>query len=206
MPRPAVLKEAAHGHLVQAGLRAFMKNGFNGTGVRDIVQAAKVPNGSFYYHFESKEALAAAVVDRYAALTSQKRTELLMGDPSLPPLQRLHAYFEKYLEYSTIAGFRQGCLLGALTLEIANVSPAVRERIRVAFDHWESMIGEVLEEAASRGDLPPGSSARAMAAFIVNSWEGALLRMKAEQTAEPLRLFIDTLFSMLLPQRTGAMA
>lgn len=202
MPRPAVLKEAAHGQLVQAGLRAFMKTGFNGTGVRDIVQAAKVPNGSFYYHFESKEALAAAVVDRYAELTSLKRTELLMGDPSMPPLQRLRGYFEKYLEYSSVAGFRQGCLLGALTLEIANASPAVRERIRAAFANWERMIGDVLDDAASRGDLPPGLTAREVAAFVVNSWEGALLRMKAEQSAEPLKLFIHMLFHMLTPTRT----
>ncbi|WP_063826889.1 TetR/AcrR family transcriptional regulator [Cupriavidus sp. WS] len=198
MPRPPLLKEAAHSHLVRAGLRAFMKDGFNGTGVRDIVQAAKVPNGSFYYYFESKEALAAAVVDLYSELTARKRTELLVGDRSLPPLVRVRNYLEQYVEYSGIAGFRQGCLLGALTLEIGNASPAVRERIREAFRKWEAMLLEVFEEAEARGDLPAGLGAAQAAAFTLNGWEGALVRMKAERSVEPLRLFVDTLFKVVL--------
>ncbi|WP_280151765.1 TetR/AcrR family transcriptional regulator [Piscinibacter sp. XHJ-5] len=198
MPRPIFLKETAQKQLIQAGLRAFIRQGFNGAGVRDILQAAKVPSGSFYYYFDSKEALAAAVVDRYAELSRQKRASLLLGDPSVSPLKRLRNYFEAYVHFSGLAQFRQGCLLGALTLEIANASPLVMERIRVAFSEWERMLEEVLAEAANQGQLPPGLAARELSAFIVIGWEGALLRMKAEQSEKPLRLFIDTLFQGIL--------
>lgn len=198
MPRPAALKETAQNQLIQAGLRTFIKQGFNSAGVREIVHAAKVPSGSFYYYFDSKEALAAAVVDRYAEFSRRKRANLLMGDLSLPPLRRLRNYFEVYVHYSSVAQFRQGCLLGALTLEISNVSPLVRERIRAAFSEWERMLEQVLAEAESLGDLPAGLFAKELSAFVLNGWEGALLRMKAEQSEEPLRLFIDMLFQRIL--------
>ncbi len=60
MPRPNVREK-----IVDAGLRVLIEKGFNGCGVQDITAAAGVPKGSFYNHFESKEALGAEVVERY---------------------------------------------------------------------------------------------------------------------------------------------
>lgn len=51
--------------LLDAGVEAFHRRGFNGCGVQEITEAAGVPKGSFYNHFASKEALGAAVLDRY---------------------------------------------------------------------------------------------------------------------------------------------
>ena len=51
--------------LLDAGVQTFSKSGFNGCSVQDITEAAGVPKGSFYNHFESKEALGAAALDHY---------------------------------------------------------------------------------------------------------------------------------------------
>ena len=53
--------------IVQAGLKCLVEKGFNGVGVQDITTTAGVPKGSFYNHFESKEALGAEIVERYGA-------------------------------------------------------------------------------------------------------------------------------------------
>ena len=60
MARPNVRER-----LLDAGVEIFHRCGFNGCGVQEITEAAGVPKGSFYNHFASKEALGAAVLDRY---------------------------------------------------------------------------------------------------------------------------------------------
>jgi TetR/AcrR family transcriptional regulator, transcriptional repressor for nem operon len=59
MPRPSAREE-----IVQAGLKCLVEKGFNAVGVQDITDAAGVPKGSFYNHFESKEALGVEIVER----------------------------------------------------------------------------------------------------------------------------------------------
>lgn len=60
MPKPNVREQ-----LMEAGLRTLHSQGFNGCAVQDITQAAGVPKGSFYNHFESKEALALAALEMF---------------------------------------------------------------------------------------------------------------------------------------------
>ncbi len=184
--------------LIDAGLKAFLRAGYSDTGIKDIVDAADVPKGSFYYYFDSKEAFAAAVVDRYAELNGERRHALLLGDRRTAPLKRLRSYFEGYAGLLKDAGYVGGCLLGNLSAEVADHSPAVRERLTFAFASWQGTIVEVLDEAKARGDLPNGLEPHATGAFLINAWEGALVRMKAEKTSAPLTLFIDIVFNQLL--------
>ena len=51
--------------IVEAGLAQFHERGFNAAAVKDITDRAGVPKGSFYNHFESKEALAMVTLERY---------------------------------------------------------------------------------------------------------------------------------------------
>ena len=53
--------------LIEAGLKTLLAGGFNGVGVQEITDAAGVPKGSFYNHFDSKETLGAEIVERYGA-------------------------------------------------------------------------------------------------------------------------------------------
>ena len=101
MPR-ANLKE----QIVVAALEAMHQRGFNATSVQDITDAAKVPKGSFYNHFESKEDLALEALDRYwqRVLGSLKS----LGDESVPPLARLRAYFSYLNRLASDTGFSSG--------------------------------------------------------------------------------------------------
>ncbi len=52
-------------HLISTGLQVLHARGFHASGVQDITDAAQVPKGSFYTHFESKEQFGAEVLGRY---------------------------------------------------------------------------------------------------------------------------------------------
>ena len=96
MPRPSAREQ-----IVQAGLKCLATKGFNGVGVQDITDTAGVPKGSFYNHFESKEALGAEIVERYGA---DKRRRELLTDKSIPPLERLRRHYERLSTVSPTPG------------------------------------------------------------------------------------------------------
>src|SRR5271168_1026162 len=120
MPRASVRQR-----IVDAALEVLIEKGFNGCGVQDITQAAGVPKGSFYNHFESKEALGAEVVERYGRNNPRRA---LLADRAVPPLQRLCAHFERLNETYVGARFGRGCLLGNFSAELADQSQLIRAR------------------------------------------------------------------------------
>ena len=98
------------------GLRLVHARGFGASSVRDITQAAGVPQGSFTNHFASKEAFGLEILERYREMTSAGVRATLRND-RLPPLRRLRGWIEGQLEYLRKDDMRRGCLYGNLSAE-----------------------------------------------------------------------------------------
>lgn len=62
-PRGARRKRQTHEKLLGAAFRLFGERGVDAVAINEITEAADVGFGSFYNHFESKEAIYGAVVD-----------------------------------------------------------------------------------------------------------------------------------------------
>src|SRR5258708_4888280 len=75
--------------LLEAGVATFHRLGFNGCSVQDITEAAGVPKGSFYNHFESKEALGAAALEHFWQDGACDRLQIL-SEPGRAPSGGLH--------------------------------------------------------------------------------------------------------------------
>ena len=86
--------------LLTDGLRIVHQRGLGASSVRDIAQAAGVPQGSFTNHFASKEAFGLEILERYWEMTSANVRATLRND-GLPPLRRLRAWVDNQLEYPT---------------------------------------------------------------------------------------------------------
>jgi len=63
-PRGARRKRETRSRLLEAALELMAEKGMEGVAINEITEAADVGFGSFYNHFESKEAIYAALVDR----------------------------------------------------------------------------------------------------------------------------------------------
>jgi len=153
--------------------------GYSALGVAEICKAAGVPKGSFYYFFESKEALALAVLDEHWTDQERAWTRVLSGDEE--PLQRLRRLFEQ-TEAGQRAGQRScgtvsGCLFGNLTLEMSNHTEAVRTRLQEIFDAQVEMVHSVISEAREREEVTV-SDTRAAARAVVAQLEGQVLFAK----------------------------
>lgn len=183
--------------LIEVGLQLIHSAGYGATGVNEILQLADIPKGSFYHHFSSKEAFAEAVLERYGA-GEMSRCERLLGDKSIAPLKRLRLYFEELMAVYGRSGPISGCFFGNMTLEVADHSDRLQSLLEGAFAGWDEAIVEVLREAVAKGDLDRSVKTRDLASFIVNNWEGALLRSKVERSDQPLELFLHFTFKVLL--------
>ncbi len=181
--------------IVQAALKCLVEKGFNAVGVQDITDAAGVPKGSFYNHFESKEALGAEIVERYGA--NQKRREILT-DPTLPPLQRLRRHFDRISDLYVDSHFSRNCILGGFSAELANQSETIRESLRRLYGLWTKDIEATIAEAQANGEIVNKTKAADIAAFLLDSYEGALLRARVERSRKPFGRFMKFAFDQVL--------
>jgi len=193
MPRPSLREQ-----ILSAGLDVFHRKGFNATSVQEITDAAGAPKGSFYNHFESKEALGAEAVGRY-----EEKSAALLGfleDRKVAPLRRLRKYFESLVEAAIEAEFSGGCLLGNFGSEVSGQSSLVRARVGEAFDRWCDQIASVVSQAQKAGAMSRNHPPKAVAEFVIDAWEGALVRAKVEKDRAPLDVFLKMTFSRVLAQ------
>ena len=187
-------------HLLEVGLRQLRLTGYNATGVKEILDLAGVPKGSFYHYFPSKEAFVGELIGRYAEAEIE-RVRRILEDPAEDPLKQLRSYFE---ELSMANGFHtevSGCLLGSMSLEVADHNEVLQPQLRSLFDVWQRAITSVLRRAIQRGDLDKTTDPDALAEFLLSSYEGALVRMKADRCNRPLENFLHFAFDVILKQR-----
>jgi TetR/AcrR family transcriptional repressor of nem operon len=170
----------ARDKILTAARRLIEQRGYSGLGVAEICAAAGVPKGSFYYFFESKQALALIVIDEHWVAQQKQWTELLDNDR--PPLQRLRDLFEATQTVQRAgqqdSGTVLGCLFGNLTLELSNQSEEIRARLQEIFDAQIDMIERVVLDARNAGDAAATTDAREVARSIVAQLEGRVLFAK----------------------------
>ena len=183
--------------LLEAGVQTFSKSGFNGCSVQDITDTAGVPKGSFYNHFESKEALGAAALQHYWTDAVRDRLAVL-SQLDLSPRERLLAYFQHVADEIAQIGFTCGCLIGNMAAELSDHSPVIAAQLSSIFACWSRRVGDCIGEAQAAGQISSDVDPQQLAAFVLNAWEGAVLRARLEKADRPLRQFVETLFATLL--------
>ncbi|MGN9777677.1 TetR family transcriptional regulator C-terminal domain-containing protein [Micromonospora sp. H33] len=181
--------------IVTAALERFHARGYNAAGVNDITQAAGVPKGSFYNHFDSKEALAIVALERYGA---GRRLEDLT-DSSVPPVQRLRAHFEFLRDEVVRHGYNRGCLYGNFGTEIVDHRDAIRDAVRHSLDTWVDLVATTLTEAQRAGTVRTDLDPEVTAGFLVNAWEGTLIRARTDRSPAAFDAFFSVFDTLLAP-------
>lgn len=188
--------------LLDLGLTMLLERGYNHLGIQDVLAEAKVPKGSFYHHFESKEDFGLQVIDRYM-VTVHAGLEQCLGDAAVPPLQRVRNFFEATSEKYREEGYL-GCLLGGLGQELSGVSEVFRARIRRCLQEIADAIAVCIRAAIQRGDLAKSTNAQQLADLLVDCWEGAALRTRLVRDPAPLRTMLDFYFQSMAPAKSSA--
>ncbi len=173
-------------NLLSQGVQLLMEQGYHGTGLKEILDAVQIPKGSFYNYFASKESFAAEVIQHYIApFIGQLDNHL--KDPGLDALTALKTYFNELVVELEKAQFKGGCLLGNLMGEIGDTSDLCQQSLQLAVHQYRDLLATGLKKAQLEGTIRIDKTADDMADLLVNTWQGALLRMKIEQSSDPLK-------------------
>lgn len=201
-PRKAA---AAHGDtrdmLLRAGVVALTERGFSAVGLDEILRAARVPKGSFYHYFASKEAFGAALIDAYAAYFARKLDRWLT-DETRPPLTRMADFIADAITGMARHGYRRGCLVGNLGQEIGTLPDRFRAQLQQVFADWQARTAACLRAAQADGAIARDHDCDQLAALFWIGWEGAVLRAKLERSPAALDLFARGFFRGLAAAAT----
>ena len=182
--------------LIRCGMELLTEQGFNNTGLDQILKKVNVPKGSFYHYFENKETYGYVVLEEYSKFFIHKLDKHL-SNKELPALDRLKAFIEDAIQGVERFDFKRGCLVGNLTLELGSSHDQFREKLDTVFNTWKTLIADCLELAKSESSLAQSADSDQLADFFWISWEGAVMRAKLSQNKQPMELFSQQFFKLL---------
>lgn len=192
------MTESTRDKLILASIQIMAVKGFNNTGIAEILAEVKVPKGSFYHYFKSKDDLGVAIIEQYGQQMRESLESHLQAAQG-SAMNRLKSYFCQILAYFEENFCRCNCLLGNLGQELAIQNPAMREIIFTHYRAVERIIADVLRQAKTEGELAESADETILAKMFFAAWEGCLVRAKLEQSAQPLRDLIHLYFSVVFP-------
>lgn len=190
------MKEDAVTHILKTGTELISKKGFHHVGLQEILAEAAIPKGSFYYYFKSKEDFGIKVIEYYSK-TSLEFLHAYLRDSARTPKERILSLFHDLKSVYHSKDYREGCLLGNCSLELSDVKPTYAAVIAGELDKWQDSFEVCIRQGQEEGSVQNRKEAKKLAAFILNSWEGALLRMKADKSAYHFDLFVDFVEELL---------
>jgi len=182
--------------ILTAGLKVVLERGYVGASVRDIVEAAGVPQGSFTNHFKSKEAFALEILDIYYDTICATMTHSLQDES--PPLKRLRTYIDSTIDAIDRHNTKNGCLLGNFSAEASGHSDIIRARLRKIYAEIQDGVQKTLKAAVKSGELSKNFKTEEMSEFIVASLQGAILLAKTRRDPGPLKNYRKILFGSIL--------
>jgi len=166
MRYPAEDTALRHERILGAASEMFRRNGFDNVSVAAVMKEAGLTHGGFYCHFESKEALAAASLERASAET------LILVDQAGRATEPLAAFVAGYLSADHRDDTAHSCTMPALASEISRASAPVRST-------FTSLVDALVERVAGTFFGAKRANARAEAIVTLSTLVGGLLLARA---------------------------
>ncbi|HMJ78279.1 MAG TPA: TetR/AcrR family transcriptional regulator [Iamia sp.] len=166
--------------IVDAGAELFLRQGYVGTGMKQIVATSGAAFGSVYHHFPGgKEELGVAAVHRagaaYAALVSATL------DEHDDIVEATAAAFAGAAEALRTSGWADACPIATVALEVAGTSEPLRQACADVFESWFVGLTARFEEAGIAPDR-----ARPLAQVFLMLLEGGFLFGRTARSTEAL--------------------
>ena len=177
--------------LIRAAAKLFRRQGYSGTGLRDILAASGAARGSLYHYFPGgKEQIGAAAVTAAGGLVTETFAELAkVADSPADFIRRYTTMLVRWLEASK---FRDGCPITTTLLETTPASVAISAAGQAVFADWLAVLEGLLRRHGWPGDRIPGT-----ATAIIAGLEGALMLARVQGSAQPIHDTAQALCALL---------
>jgi len=168
--------------IVGAGAELFRRQGYTGTGVKQIVAEANAPFGSLYHFFPGgKEQLAAEVIRWSGGMYAR-----LVGsaiDPAPDILSMVDLFFAGAAETLRETDYEDACPIATVALEVASTSEPLREATAEVFEGWIAGLAPRFEAAGISRE-----KSRELSVAMLSALEGAFVLCRAKRDTEALEV------------------
>ncbi|PPQ20162.1 TetR/AcrR family transcriptional regulator [Bradyrhizobium sp. AC87j1] len=168
--------------IINAAVTLFRRQGFARTGLNDIVDVSGAPKGSLYHYFpDGKSSIAVAAVEEAGRRVAATVAKLAEECSSTADLLRAHARL--LAGWMQGSGFRNGCPITTVLLELAPRERAVSDAGRKAYAARLSILRDKLV-----ADGFVRSRAETLAVLCTSSLQGALIHARVERSGRPIEV------------------
>jgi AcrR family transcriptional regulator len=165
---PATAKgEATRAFLLQTAARVFAERGYTGTSLTDLIAASGLTKGAFYFYFQSKSALALAVLrDQQDRWLVRVRDRVLSSGTAI---EQFRALTPSMLE---LLGAEPGAWsVTRLTKDMAS-DPATADEVSQRMARWVEFVADIVRRGQADGDLRSGLDPHHAAVVLVSAFDG----------------------------------
>ncbi len=186
--RDRILAEAA---------RLFALKGYHDTKLEEIQSAAEVTTGAFFHHFNGKEDLGFAVLDRHMEKRRKSLDEIERRMP--PPRENdpLGRVFRRLDAIQVMVRQREhrkgGCIIGNLSTALSDTHDGFRRRLAECFDEMALEFKPHLDAGVQMSGRGPGVDTWALARYIVAIIEGSIMLTRTQQDKQIMTCHFDYL-------------
>jgi AcrR family transcriptional regulator len=168
--------------IVGSSAELFRRQGYAGTGLKQIVAAASAPFGSVYHFFPGgKEQLGVEVIRSSGQLYFELFATIASQAPD--PATAVADFFSGAAETLEETEYADACPIATVALEVASTSEPLRQATADVFESW---IDSAVQYFAAAGVAP--EEGRRLALSILSLLEGAFVFCRSMRTTEPLRI------------------
>jgi TetR/AcrR family transcriptional repressor of nem operon len=183
-------------NILAVGQRIMSGKGFSAVGLNEILTEAKVPKGSFYHYFGSKDAFGEALLAHYFE-DYLADMDACLAQPGASMAQRLLQYFDMWRANQSFLDCQGKCLAVKLAAEVADLSEAMRAVLNHGTAAIVARLEAAIEAGVGDGSLAIDASARQVAASLYQLWLGASIMVKIVRDVGPFDAAMASTRAML---------
>jgi len=183
-------------HILAVAQKIIGTKGYAAVGLTEILAAADVPKGSFYYYFKSKDAFGEALLNQYFDDYLADIDNLLYSQDK-PMAERLMSYWYNWKDSQESFDCQGKCLAVKLGAEVSDLSEAMRLALKSGTTKIIAHLEDAINAGKADGSLKIDTDANALANTLYQLWLGASLMAKITRSKNPLENAMSTTKSLL---------
>ena len=177
--------------IINTSVTLFRRNGYAATGLNEIVDESGAPKGSLYYYFPAgKASIAEAAVEEAGRRVAETLKKLAAECEGTGKLIKAHARL--LAGWMRQSGFRDGCPITTVLLELAPEERKVTEAGRKAY----ALRNDILQQKLIADGFPRRRAER-LAALCTSALQGALIQSRVERSDAPILAAAEELADLL---------
>ena len=179
--------------MVYSTAQLVRTHGVTATGIRDVVEHARAPRGSFQHYFPGgKDQLVGEALLWAGDFAAQRAASYRQSTRNPSPAGLFAHMVEQWKQEFSQRGFARGCPVMATVADLAGTESGVNEQVGAALGNWEHAVTAELVDM----DVPR-RQARRLALVMIAELEGAIMWARVRRDLTPLTTIVAELRPLL---------